>query len=152
MESRVAHILASPIQVAVKGVMEDVQVLDLVAPSKKLLRKTYRLQQYITQALVGSQNLLKDLASDTSEASEEAGESEFDQKTVMAILLASDVDIDACFAEFEKLALLGSVEVNGTTINSIQMAKIEPSDMEGLFASYVANFTMSSVMGTFANK
>ncbi len=152
MESRIAHILTTPIQVAVNGNLEDVQVVDLVAPTKKMLRKTYKLQQYITQALISSQSLFKGLAQegDAAGASDES-ESEFDKKAVMAILLASDVDVDACFNEFEKLALLGSVEVNGAVINRIQLDKIDPSDLEGMFAEYVANFTMSSVMGTFTS-
>lgn len=154
MDDRVAHILKSPIQSAVNGQMEDVLVVDLVAPSKKQLKKSYRLQQYLTQAMLSSQKLLKGMSETSAEdipAQEGSGEEKaFDAQAVMAIMLAGDVDIEACFDEFEKLAASGCVEINGVPINKIQYEKLESEDLEGVFSSYVANFTLPSVMRMFS--
>ena len=153
-DDRVAHLLKKPIQSAVNGQLEDIMVVDLVAPSKKQLKKSYRLQQYLTQAMLSSQKLLKSLsetnADESPEQEGEAKESTFDAQAVMAIMLASDVDISACFDEFEKLAASGCVEVNGISINKVQYEKLESEDLEGVFSSYVANFTLPSVMRMFS--
>ena len=153
METRVAHILKTPIETAVGGHLEDVQVVDLLAPSKKQLKKTYRLQQYITQALLSSQKMLGGIQGDRPEPQEESGAdpAEMEPQAVFAILLASDVDIEACFNEFEKLAAGGCVEVNGAAINKIQYEKVDPQDLQDMFASYIANFTLPSVIRTFSN-
>ena len=156
MEGRVAYLLKTPIQTAVGGQMEDVQVIDLVAPSKKQLKKTYRLQQYITQAMLSSQKAFKGVSEGAGTdvlLPEEKAEPEaaMDAQTVMAMLLASDVDMEACFSEFEKLAALGCVEVNGLPINKIQYENIEFEDLQGAFANYIATFTLPSVMKTFSN-
>lgn len=154
MDDRVAHILKSPIQSAVNGQMEDILVVDLVAPSKRQLKKSYRLQQYLTQAMLSSQKMLRGLSEvNTDEDVVQGGseeESAFDAQAVMTIMLASDVDIEACFNEFEKLAAAGCVEVNGMPINKVQYEKLESEDLEGVFSSYVANFTLPSVMRMFS--
>ena len=156
MDDRVAHILKSPIQSAVNGQMEDILVVDLVAPSKKQLKKSYRLQQYLTQAMLSSQKLLKSLSETSAddipaqEGDASGEEKAFDAQAVMAIMLAGDVDIEACFDEFEKLAASGCVEINGMPINKIQYEKLEAADLEGVFSCYVANFTLPSVMRMFS--
>jgi len=137
----------------VDGLLEDVQVVDLLAPSKKQLKKTYRLQQYVTQALLTSQKNLKAMADEDASARESnpgQEEKELEPQAVFAILLASDVDIEACFSEFEKLAAGGCIEVNGKPINKIQFQDVDPQDLESMFASYIANFTLPSVMKTFS--
>lgn len=154
MEDRIVHLLKTPIQMAVDGDLEDVQVLDLLAPSKKQLKKNYRLQQYLTQALLSSQKAFKRIAGEEAEQGVEVGPAEkekaLEPQAVFAILLASDVDIEACFNEFEKLAAGGCIEVNGRAINKIQYGAIEPQDLENVFASYLANFTLPSVMRMFS--
>jgi len=148
MESSITITLQYPVQKTVEGELQDIHVVDIIAPRKKLLRKTYRLQQYMTAAMLDAQETFKSMSSD-SDSDEGKKDAQLDAKAVMSMLLASRVDIEACFNEFEKLALKGGIEIDGDPINQIQYNKFDESDLEVLLAEYLANFIMSLVMKVF---
>ena len=143
MESSVDYLLETPIQVAVDGDLQDVQMVELVAPAKKVLRKTYRLQQHMTRAMLEATEMF---ASKVEPAPLKEEEKEITGKEIKMMLLASSVDIEVCLGEFEKLAFAGCLKVNDQTVNSIQFGKIADEDLEGLMVEFLANFIMPLVM------
>lgn len=145
MKDKIPYSLKNPITVHSGGDLKEVLLVDLTAPSKKLIRKTYPLQQYIARAIIQGREVARNSGStetpgDTKEDIEVTG------SQIMMILLLSDVPIEECLNQFKKLALSGAVEVEGNIINSIQWDKLDPEDEEGLFAEYVANFILYLVM------
>lgn len=142
MESRKEFLLKDPIQVAVEGDLQDVQVIDLVAPAKKVLRKTHKLRQYLARAFIVAQQILPE---DKAGAEDD---SELDGGAIKAILLTGDADVEACLDELDKLALSGCVEVNEAPINKIQWGKVSEEDKEDILAEYLVNFILPLVMKT----
>jgi hypothetical protein len=143
MESSVDYMLETPIQVAIDGGLEDVQMVELVAPAKKVLRKTYRLQQYMTRAMLEASEMF---AGKVNPDAPKGEEKQITGTEVKMMLLASTVDIEACLGEFEKLAFAGCLKVNDKTVNAIQFGKIADEDLEGLMVEFLANFIMPLVM------
>lgn len=150
MDTPISFKLENPIQRSVNGLLEDVYLLELVGPSKKVLRKTYRLQQIVTKALIESQAVFQKIAGDKKDLAEEEGTTgagkEMDPKTLMSMLLASEQDIEVCLKEFEKLALLGCVFVDELKLNKRQLDEIDDLELEAMMSSYLANFILPLVM------
>lgn len=143
MESTKEFLLSKPITVARNGAAEECQCVTMVAPSKKLLKKSYVLQQYVTKAMIEAQQVFKSIV-DGDEIKEE--KTEISGKQVMQMLLASTVDMEAFFDRFEALAKAGAVTVNGKQLTNLQWDEIDDDDKEALSVDYVANFILALVM------
>lgn len=145
MEQEVPLVLSEPITAAgPDGAAVDVLAVQLVAPSRKMIRKTLQLQSYLTRAMMESASLFTALASEPGpEGQQDPG---LDAEAVRMAIMASTVSADACVDEFEKLALLGAITVDDCPINRIQLDKMHPVDLITATFEYMAAFIAASVM------
>lgn len=123
------------------GAQREALEVEVFAPSKKLYKKTYLLQQIVTQALLKAQEIMP---SGSGEGPEE--EHDISGKDMKMILLAGGGDVEACISQVQKLGKEGCIKVGGNPINFIQWDKIEPMDQEKIVCEFLANFTFPLVM------
>ena len=113
----------------------------MVAPSKKLLRKTVPLRQMLARAMVEiAEKYGENRAEQASEDARAGG------RELMAMLLISGVDLESALDVFDRVAVAGALQINDINLNTIQWDKIDDEDKEALFAEYCANFILSSVI------
>lgn len=132
------------------GAMEDVFELEIRCHTKKHYKKTLFIKQAMTKAMFAMRQFAnnEDLKDETAE---EDDEKVFDRQTVMVALNLSDVDLEDLLERFEKLAQTGVVRVEGKALNPIQLAALDPDDLEAAMGEYIANFIVPSVMKIFGS-
>ena len=145
--------LTAPIKVSNDGNLDDCFIITLVSPVKKFIRKTYKLQQYFMKAQVQQAELfskfIEERENDDDKEDDDKEEVKITSNQVMQMLLSSDVDIEAVVDEFERLALLGAVTINGIKPNPIQWGAISDDDKEGLMTKYLSFFISTLAMKSF---
>jgi hypothetical protein len=146
------HTLTEKIQVSSNGGKQDVHIVTLVCPVKKFIRKTYQLQQWVKQAqvhqleLIASAVKIRDGLNIKPEPKKEDDDKPDDKPDVMSademmnMLLSSKVDIEKVSDEFERLALLGAVQIDGENIKQKNWDDLAFEDQEGLMLEYMAFF------------
>jgi len=137
--------LSEFIKYAEDGGQKEAMEVEVIAPSKKLYKKTYLLQQIVTQSLLKAQDIMPKGDGEAKEDTEISG------KDMKMILLAGGADIEACIDQVCKLGKEGCIKVGGNNINFIQWDSIDPMDQEKLACEFIANFTFPLVMNSLTN-
>lgn len=137
--------LSELITYAEDGTQREAMEVEVIAPSKKLYKKTYLLQQIVTQSLLKAKDLLPSGDGESDEESEITG------KEIKMVILAGGGDLEACIDQVGKLGKEGCIKVGGNNINFIQWDKIEPIDQEKLTCEFLANFTFPLVMNSLTS-
>ena len=140
MKERFMFELSEIITYSEDGGQREALEVEVIAPSKKLYKKTYLLQQIVTQSLLRAQDIMPKGDGSEKEEADVTG------KDMKMILLAGGADIEACIDQVCKIGKEGCIKVGGNNINFIQWDKIDPIDQEKLTCEFIANFTFPLVM------
>lgn len=160
MMDDITHALSKPIKAADGGGgYMDVAIVTLVCPVKKFIKKTYTLQQRVKEAHVQQlemyasindirEKLKIESAVDEPEktAKEKKEEEANEWKAMLETLKSSKVNIEEVFDEFERLALLGAVKIDGEIIKEKNWNDLEYEDQEALMAKYL-HFFINTLVG-----
>ena len=65
------------------------------------------------------------------------------------MFLSSDIDIDAVLTEFERVSLLGAIQINDKKLTALQWDEIDEDEKEGLMTKYFSFFISPLVMKSF---
>ena len=144
--------LEAPIKVHNDGSLDDCFIITLVAPKKKFIRKTYKLQQYFMKAQVQQAELFSKFIEDRKDESpknDDDDEIKLTSEQIMQMFLSSDIDIDAVLTEFERVSLLGAIQINDKKLTALQWDEIDEDEKEGLMTKYFSFFISPLVMKSF---
>lgn len=138
-------VLTQPIQAAKDGSMIDVNSIEIICPSRKLLKKSLKLQQLIITALMQCNSLLQGIVSSKDEEDQEDQEDqeETDEdriKLVNTVLYSSEIDVERVYSEVERLFVSGCCMVENTTINSLQLEQLSDDDLDSLIGEFLGKF------------
>ncbi len=141
--------LTSPVKFARAGATEDVFEVTVNCHSRKHYKKTLRIQQLLTKGFFDFSQLVGEGSQDLDDKDDTGT---LDPAQVTMVLKSTNVDLEELTDRFEKLAMTGVVTVEGTPLNPLQLAAMDPEELELVMTVYLANFIAPLVMKVFGGK
>lgn len=136
--------LAKPIKYAFEGNTHEGQLLVLYGPSNKHNKHRVKLQQGFFRAA----NSLRTSGVDQVEGDSNAPTG----PEILALMLASDVDMELYHEQFKKLIVAPDIckVEDRVSLTDTLYDEMSPDDTDKLMGEYLANFILSSALETLA--